>query len=64
MMLCAMTSIACAPTKVADPPANHPASPQAAARELPVLTKLEAKAEQPPAPKENDAHQHHEGGHQ
>jgi hypothetical protein len=40
----AMMLVACAPTMVSDPPADHPASAQAATRELPVLTKLQAPA--------------------
>jgi hypothetical protein len=40
----AMMLVACAPTKVTDPPADHPASAQAQTRELRVLSKLEAPA--------------------
>lgn len=63
--LAAMTLIACAPTKVADPPADHPASPRAATRALPVLTKLEAPpiAASEPAPQPTEGHQHHHGSH-
>jgi hypothetical protein len=44
LVLSAASIVACAPTAIADPPADHPASAHANARELPVLTKIEAPA--------------------